>query len=169
MARNLILLFLSVLFFQVQAQNPTVEIFLSEDCPISLSQSVELRQLEADYAEKVDFVYRFPMSVDEEAVKEFMRKAQLNAPFTMEGAFERAKEIGATTMPEVFLYNAEGMLTYRGRIDNSFAKVSQRNRGKQVRELHLAIERVLNDPGTFFIANEAVGCLISDKKVNPEP
>ena len=152
----------------VFGQRTFVVVLMSEDCPVSLSQSVELNALEKEFADRIDFTYLFPISTDHEAVRAFMTKAGLHGSWVIEGAFERAKELRATTMPEALLFSRTGQITYRGRIDNSFSKIGQRNRGTRSRDLRLAMQRTLDDPGTFMVRTQPVGCLLPLHKIEPE-
>jgi hypothetical protein len=68
-------------------------------------------------------------------------------------------------MPEALLFSHSGQLTYQGRIDNSFSKIGQRNRGERIRDLQLAMQRTLDDPGTFLVRTQAVGCLLPLQKI----
>ena len=150
---------------ELSAQKAKVVILMAEDCPVCLSQSVELYALENEFADRIDFNYLFPISADYEAVTAFMDRAGLHGTWSIEGAFERAKELKATTMPEALLFSRSGQLTYQGRIDNSFSKIGQRNRGERIRDLQLAMQRTLNDPGTFLVRTQAVGCLLPLQKI----
>lgn len=150
---------------EVYAQKATVVIFMAEDCPVSLSQSVELKALEVEFADQIDFTYLFPISSDMEAVAAFMDRADLYGSWAIEGAFERAKKLKATTMPEALLFGHSGQLTYQGRIDNSFSKIGQRNRGERVRDLQLAMKRTVDDPGAFLVRTQPVGCLLPLQKI----
>ena len=148
------------------AQEREVWVFLSEDCPVSLSQSLELSDVEEAFGHKFAFHYAFPIAQDESAVRAFMQKAALKGvECLIEGAFDKAKALEATTMPEVFVFNAAGRLVYRGRIDNSFARVGQRNRGERIRELYEVLRQCLEDDDILYRENKAVGCLIPEHKI----
>jgi hypothetical protein len=150
---------------EVCAQRAKVVILMAEDCPVSLSQSVELNALENEFADRIDFSYLFPISSDNEAVTAFMHRAGLHGTWSIEGAFERAKDLKATTMPEALLFSHSGQLTYQGRIDNSFSKIGQRNRGKRIRDLQSAMQRTIDDPGAFLVRTQPVGCLLPLQKI----
>lgn len=142
------------------AQKGQVIIFLSEDCPVSLSQSVEIRTLEGQFGEDYDFTYAFPISKRQSEVEEFLQKAQLSGDVVLEGALERAHELQATTLPEAFVFNTQDELVYRGRIDNSFARIGKRNRGDRIRDLFHALYDNLRYPHMSLRVTEPVGCLI---------
>jgi hypothetical protein len=150
-------------------QKREVIIFLSEDCPISLSQSVELRDIESQFGEAFHFVYYFPISSSEKEVVEFINKAQLKGDIIIDGAWEKSQELGATTVPEVFVYSDKKRLVYRGRIDNSFAQIGQRNRTNRERDLYTAMQECLTLSQMAFRQTDPVGCYIPKVKIPVSP
>lgn len=153
----------------MKAQSSEVWIFLAEDCPVSLSQSLELKALEDQFGSQFTFVYAFPISSDEAAVDAFLTKAKLNGRVLLEGAWEQAHAWGATTMPEAFVFDATGRKVYQGRIDNSFSQIGQRQRGKVVRDLYELLSDLMQNAPIAFRQTAPVGCLIPTTKTTTSP
>ncbi len=158
-------LFLLPLFSLAQeAKSISVLVFLSPDCPISISQSLELKALEEEFKEAVVFEYYFPLS---EKVKgenrAFLEKMGLNKDAIGPDAWEKAQELKATTMPEVFVFKDQ-RLAYRGRIDNSFVALGKRRRAGIERELYLVLAELHSAPFRNFDFTDPIGCLIPSKK-----
>lgn len=164
-----LLLLFEMLSISLKAQSSEVWVFLSEDCPVSLSQSLELRALEEQFGSQFSFVYAFPISSDVAAVNTFVKKANLKGKILLEGAWEQAMAWGATTMPEVFVFDADGRKVYQGRIDNSFSQIGQRQRGVIVRDVYDVLTDVLRNVPIAFRQTAAVGCLIPQKKTTSTP
>lgn len=168
-----IFLFVALLLWMLpnslRGQSAEVWVFLSEDCPVSLSQSLELKALEDQFGSQYTFVYAFPISSDETAIQAFLNKAKLNGKVMITGAWEQAHAWGATTMPEAFVYDATGRKVYQGRIDNSFSQIGQRQRGKVVRDLYELLSDLMQNAPIAFRQTAPVGCLIPTTKTTTSP
>jgi len=141
-----------------------VLVFLSPDCPISISQSLELKALEEEFKTQVEFTYYFPLSEKEKGEnREFLVKMGLNEKAIGTQAWEKSQELKATTMPEVFVFKEE-RLAYRGRIDNSFVALGKRRRAGIERELYLILTELNSAPFRSFESTPPIGCLIPTKK-----
>ncbi len=147
-----------------EAKTISVLVFLSPDCPISISQSLELKALEEEFQKEVFFEYYFPLSEKLQGEnRAFLEKMGLNAKAIGLNGWEKAQELKATTMPEVFVFKDQ-RLAYRGRIDNSFVALGKRRRAGIERELYLVLAELHSAPFRNFDFTDPIGCLIPSKK-----
>lgn len=141
----------------------TVYIFLHESCVISQYCTLPLRELHQEYAnEHIRFVGLFPNeSSKPEHIQAF--KDTYKLPFLVEADPHQLKThaLGATITPEVVVYNeSKEVSIYRGRIDNSYARVGQRRRVTSSSELREVLEAIRTGQAPAFSNTPAVGCFI---------
>lgn len=95
----------------------TLELFWSTECPHAARQSAELARLLDELSElaPVSTVMRFPNAGDDRhKVRTYLRERNLNIPFEIDYAGERARAAGVTKVPTAILRNAAGEILYRG-------------------------------------------------------
>ena len=69
---------------------------------------------------------------------------------------------GVTRTPEAALYDGEGRLRYRGRIDDRFPDLNVRRSRPTRRDLRTALDALLAGEPIETERTEAVGCLIEE-------
>ena len=80
-------------------------------------------------------------------------------PYLFDETQEVAKAYGAVCTPDIFLYNSDRNLEYRGRIDDNWQNPEKVER----EELKMAIEAVLNGKTIDFEQKPSMGCNIKWK------
>ena len=80
-------------------------------------------------------------------------------PYLFDETQEVAKAYSAVCTPDIFLYNDDRRLEYRGRIDDNWQNPEQVER----EELKMAIEAVLNGKAIDFEQKPSMGCNIKWK------
>ena len=80
-------------------------------------------------------------------------------PYLYDETQEVAKAYSAVCTPDIFLYNNDRKLDYRGRIDDNWQNPEQVER----EELKMAIEAVLNGKTIDFEQKPSMGCNIKWK------
>ena len=80
-------------------------------------------------------------------------------PYLFDETQEIAKAYSAVCTPDIFLYNNERKLEYRGRLDDNWQNPNQVER----EELKMAIEAILNGKGIEFEQIPSMGCNIKWK------
>jgi|GEM_PF-1743217 len=140
----------------------SVAVFLSPECPISKSQTPELRALEKAFPE-VAFSYYFPVQNTTEALaRSFCERYSLNgAIYVGSTAFQMAQKQGATTLPECFVLDERGRIQYSGRIENSHARPGKRKSTASERDLYNALTALQNGHKPDVAETPAVGCKIT--------
>ena len=142
-----------------------VIVFTCNHCPYAKAVEDRLIKLGKEYKNDVDFV--LISSNDSENYPEDSPKkmAERHAekgypfPYLYDETQEVAKAYSAVCTPDIFLYNGDRKLEYRGRIDDNWQNPEQVER----EELKMAIEAVLNGKTVDFEQKPSVGCNIKWK------
>ena len=157
---------LSVLFSIASASEPaplaTVDLFIATDCPIANGLAPEIERIHQAYKDKgVVFRLVYPdRDLTEEAVKEHLADYGLSAPFVIDRDHRLVKRAAATTTPEVVVFDAKGILVYRGRIDDRYTDLGARRNVATEFYLRDALEAVLSGKKPLVEKTVAIGCLI---------
>jgi peroxiredoxin/mono/diheme cytochrome c family protein len=154
-------------FDSLRGKNATVVVFVSFDCPVSNSYAAELNELAKTHAEKgVSVVLVCPTDEPREDVAKSAATAKPAMPVLHDAKKELARGLKATVTPEVFLLDAEGVVRYRGRIDDAYSAKLKRNPSITSRDLNDALAAVLAGKPVVSAVTKAVGCEID---LDPRP
>src|SRR5579872_5825056 len=119
----------SVSFNSLRGKTATVVLFISFDCPVSCSYMPEMIELAKTHAEKgVTVVFVCPTDEPRETVAKAASGFKITVPVLLDPKKEFAAGLKACTTPEAFLLDAEGVVRYRGRIDDAYSTRLKRNR-----------------------------------------
>ena len=147
-------------------QEPTfkVYVFLSEECIISQSYALELRQLHEQYAgADVEFVGVFsnPAS-NPEKMAAFKSKYQFPFSFHHDRQQRLMDQFGVELTPEVVVYDrTQEEVRYQGRIDNTFYRVGRRRRVTTTADLADALQALQTQQPVPLTSTPTVGCFIT--------
>lgn len=147
----------------------TVYVFLHESCLISQYYTLPLRTLHQTYADSnVQFIGLFPnLSSKPDKIQAF--KESYEIPFDLKTDYyhTKTKALGATVTPEVVVYNeSKEEIIYKGRIDDSYARVGKRKRIVSTTELNDVLEAVSKNQPVLTGPTTAIGCFIGKNKLN---
>lgn len=141
-------------------------VFLSTTCPVANRYIPELKSIMAHYAPLgVRFAVVYPDPDDAEQTilshqEEYSFKAQI-----IEDPHHRVVALtGVSVTPEVAVFDAEGKLRYRGRVDNRVVDFGKQRPEPTKRDLREALEAILSGTAIEEPRTEAVGCYLSDMK-----
>ncbi|MBL8233497.1 MAG: redoxin domain-containing protein [Bryobacterales bacterium] len=139
----------------------TVVVFLSSVCPISNDYNDRLSALYREYVPKgVQFL--FVNSNSNESARDILQHAKAaEYPFAVhqDPGNHVADVLGATVTPEVFILDREGMVRYKGQIDDA------RNPARvQVHGVKAAVEDLLAGREVARKETKAFGCTIKRVK-----
>jgi peroxiredoxin len=138
----------------------TVALFLSFDCPVSNSYAEALIALHKQFAEKgVSFVAFVPDTKPETVAKK-AEAFKLPFPVFADQKLTVAEAFKATTTPEAFVLDHNGVLRYRGRIDNAYSARMKRNPQTTEHDLKAAVTALLAGKDVPVPATRAIGCHI---------
>ena len=142
-----------------------VVIFTCNHCPYAKAVEDRLIDLGNIYSGIVDFVLISSNDVENypadspERMAEQARNKGYPFPYLFDETQEIAKAYSAVCTPDIFLYNNERKLEYRGRLDDNWQNPNQVER----EELKMAIEAILNGKGIEFEQIPSMGCNIKWK------
>jgi len=142
-----------------------VIIFTCNHCPYAKAVEDRLIILGNDYQNQTDFVLissneieNFPDDSPEKMAERHQRKSY-PFPYLFDESQEVAKAYGAVCTPDIFLYNKDRKLEYRGRLDDNWKEPEKVTR----EELRMAIDAVLSGNKIDFDQVPSMGCNIKWK------
>ena len=142
-----------------------VVIFTCNHCPYAKAVEDRLIKLGNNYSGKADFVLINSNDVENypadspERMAELSRNKNYPFPYLFDETQEVAREYNAVCTPDIFLYNGERKLEYRGRLDDNWQNPNQVTR----EELKMAIDLVLSGKSVEFNQIPSMGCNIKWK------
>ena len=142
-----------------------VVIFTCNHCPYAKAVEDRLIELGNKYRKTVDFVLISSNDVENypadspEKMAEQARNKGYPFPYLFDETQEIAKAYSAVCTPDIFLYNSERRLEYRGRLDDNWQDHNQVTR----EELKMAIDAVLSGNSIQFKQIPSMGCNIKWK------
>jgi peroxiredoxin len=145
--------------------NALIVIFTCNHCPYAKAVEDRLISLGNKYGSKANFVLISSNEVqnypDDSPAKMAERHAIKNYPFPylFDETQEVAKAYSAVCTPDIFLYNKDRKLEYRGRLDDNWQQPHNVTR----EELRMAIDAVLNGNKIEFDQIPSMGCNIKWK------
>ncbi len=148
----------------------TMVAFICRHCPYSQHVKKSLAQLGHDYADK-DVVLvtissndpaAYPDDVPE-SLKEMAQEEGFNFPLLFDESQKTAQSFTAIATPDIFVFDSNRKLVYRGQFDDTRPNSGGEATGKDVRE---AIDRVLSGKPVSTHQKPAIGCSIKWKPGN---
>ena len=140
-------------------------VFTCNHCPYAKAVEERLIKLGKEYKNDVDFVLissndseNYPEDSPKKMAERHTEKGY-PFPYLYDETQEVAKAYSAVCTPDIFLYNEDRKLEYRGRIDDNWQNPEQVER----EELKMAIETVLNGKTIDFEQKPSMGCNIKWK------
>ena len=140
-------------------------VFTCNHCPYAKAVEERLIKLGKEYNNDVDFVLissndseNYPEDSPKKMAERHTEKGY-PFPYLYDETQEVAKAYSAVCTPDIFLYNEDRKLEYRGRIDDNWQNPEQVER----EELKMAIEAVLNGKTIDFEQKPSMGCNIKWK------
>ena len=142
-----------------------VVIFTCNHCPYAKAVEDRLIKLANRYNSKVDFVLISSNDAEnypEDSPEKMAEQAESKSypfPYLFDETQEIAKAYSAVCTPDIFLYNKDRELEYRGRLDDNWKEPEKVSR----EELKMAIEIVLKGEEIDFTQIPSMGCNIKWK------
>ena len=137
-----------------------VVFFFGVECPLVKQYATRLNQIAADHADKVTWIGINSNRHDSlKEIQHFAELTGLKLPLAKDPGNRVADSFAATRTPEVFLFDANHLLRYRGVIDDQFSYGQQKTAAGE-NYLADAISAVLNNETPLIAETDAVGCII---------
>ena len=150
---------------QLFSKNGTVVMFICNHCPFVIHVIDEIVSISENYKENISFVAISSNDVinypddSPELMKKFAVNKNFSFPYLFDETQEVAKAYSAVCTPDIFLYNKDKKLEYRGRLDDNWQQPHNVTR----EELRMAIDAVLNGNEIDFKQVPSMGCNIKWK------
>ena len=144
---------------------PLVVIFTCNHCPYAQAVESRLIRLASEYLDSVYFVAinsNDVINYPEDSMENMRKRAKNNHypfPYLLDKSQDVAKRYGAVCTPDIFLFNSEKQLEYRGRFDNNW----QDQRSVSSEDLKYAIDAVLDAKKPNKTQYPSMGCNIKWK------
>lgn len=143
-----------------------VIVFMCNHCPYVKAVIDRLIRLQDEFTEKgVQFIginsndeETYPEDSPEN-MKNFYKERKMNFPYLRDDTQEIAKLYEAVCTPDIYVYDSERKLKYRGRIDDNWKDENKVTK----RELSDAIKRLMEGKEPDRIQNPSMGCSIKWK------
>ena len=139
-----------------------VLIFARTDCPISNRYAPLLQKLSVEFAAQAKFWLIYPdKTATPEQITSSLQQFHYSIPALRDPDHSLAKAAGASITPEAVVFDPQGKLLYRGRIDNLYVDAGRTRAAATSHELQDAIAASIAGKQPPAAA-PAVGCYISD-------
>jgi AhpC/TSA family len=142
----------------------TVLLFISTDCPISNRYAPDVRRLHDQYAsDGVVFRLIYPNPADSvDDIRDHLKAFSYPGTALRDPHHDAVKRAGATITPEAAVYDSEGRLAYRGRIDDRYSAVGIERATATRHDLQDAIAATIAGKPVTPRFTQAVGCYVAD-------
>ena len=144
-----------------QFESKTVAVlFFGVECPLVKLYTPTLNKLQAKVGEDLQIIGINSNRQDSiTEIENFATITNAKFPLLKDVANRVADQFGATRTPQVFLFNADRKLVYRGAIDDQFTYGKQKAKA-ETNYLADAIESVLKDNKPTTATTKTEGCII---------
>lgn len=139
--------------------------FLGTECPLAQHYSIRLQEIADRFAGR-DVAVVGVMSNRQDSLEEiasFVERQSLSYPVLKDTGNRVADQVGAERTPEVFVFDRDRQLQYRGRIDDQYEIGYTRDEANR-HELVTALNEVLAGKPVATPHTPAIGCLIGRAK-----
>ena len=141
-------------------------IFMCNHCPYVIAVQQRINQIARDYKDKSFALIAINANDAEGYPEDSFDNMKVRAqeqgyvfPYLYDESQEIARAYDAACTPDIFLYDENRILKYRGRIDNNWKNESAVTR----RELRMAIDSLLDGKEIDFEMVPTIGCSIKWK------
>ena len=157
--------------YEVKDKKAVVIVFLSFNCPVSISYIPALAELAKTYRDK-EVAFVAVNSSDDGDAAQLAKQAdeyKLSFPLFKDEKFRAADAFKADIAPSVFVLDSRFVLRYRGRIDNGYyARLKMNNRTTRF-DLRQALDEVLAGKRVSEPATKPIGCpIVRERKARTD-
>jgi len=143
-----------------------VFVFLSTSCPIANSYTPELNRLSKALPQNVEFYgVFFEPTVTRFKAAQHASEYKFEFPVLFDASGLLAEALMPTHVPEAFVLNEDGVVHYRGAIDNAYESIGRRRVNVEHHFLKDAIAAVAQGQAPEVPFSKPVGCVNSKKLV----
>ena len=148
--------------FKSDKTKAVVFVFMLRDCPVSNVYAPELTRIHKEYSAKGVALYLVHPDRDTNAKSAIAhaKEYKLIAPVVLDHDHKLTRLAEAEVTPEAAVFDANGRLVYRGRIDNLYAGFGKKRFKPTKRDLRDTLDAMLAGERLAKRTTEAVGCYI---------
>tara|TARA_R110002049_G_scaffold185580_3_gene353850 strand:+ start:95276 stop:97198 length:1923 start_codon:yes stop_codon:yes gene_type:complete len=144
--------------------------FMGTECPLAKLYAVRLAEIASDYESRSVKVIAV-MSNRQDSLAEiasFASRQELTFPVLKDAGNRLADDLKAQRTPEMFVFDAQRKLRYRGRVDDQYGIGYVRDEPRR-KDLRIALEELLSGREVSVPRTGTVGCIIGrTKSADPE-
>ncbi|MGB7346052.1 MAG: redoxin family protein [Pirellulaceae bacterium] len=135
--------------------------FLGTECPLAKLYAVRLREIANDYrAQGVRVVAVMSNRQDSlEEIGSFVARQEIDFPVLKDAGNQFADSLDAKRTPEIFVFDAQRKLRYRGRVDDQYGIGYVRDEPRR-KDLRIALNELTTGQDVAVASTKAVGCII---------
>ena len=139
-------------------------LFVSVDCPISNRYAPEVRRLHDKFAAQgISFSLVYPNPVEPvAAIRRHIKDYSYPMRALRDPRHALVKQAGATITPEAAVFDPNGRLLYRGRIDDRYVSLGLERPVATRHDLDEALTDIVAGKAPRQATTQAVGCFIAD-------
>jgi hypothetical protein len=145
-----------------KGKQPAVLLFITHDCPVANKMLPEIRRIAKDFSNKAQFTLVY---ADPELDPKMLAKHQTDFTLAQINSVHDRKHqlvhaVGATVTPEAVVVLANGVIAYRGRINDLYEDFGKPRRVITQHDLRDALKAVLVGQPAPKPRGNCVGCFI---------
>ena len=139
-----------------------VQFFVATDCPIANSYAPEFGRIFKEYTTKdIKFQLVYPeASLTDSDTRKHTEEYGLEIEPVIDRTHALVTAAGATTTPEVAIFDGSGTLVYRGLINNLYTDYGDRRRQASEHYVRDVLDALIAGKSVTFSETKAIGCLI---------
>ena len=145
------------------AAKAVVVFFTTTDCPIANSYVPEMNRIHDAYAPRgaAFFAVQTDLTIPEADVVKYAHDFQYAYPLLIDREQLLVRRAGATTTPQVAIFDPNGGLLYLGRIDDRVADFGKQRSKPTVLDLRDSLDAVLAGKPVPNAKTKSIGCAIT--------
>ena len=145
-----------------KGKQPAVLFFITHDCPVANKMMPEMRRIAKDFCGKAQFTLVY---ADPELDPKMLAKHQTDFTLAQINSVHDRKHqlvhaVGATVTPEAVVVLANGVIAYRGRINDFYEDFGKPRRVVTQHDLRVALKAVLAGQPAPKPRGDCIGCFI---------
>lgn len=144
----------------VEQHKATVLWFFSPDCPLCQQYTLELKKMQKQFGNAVQWYAIATGNPSIQQIKRFMSSYHFKMPALIDQHKQLSKFLKARITPEVFVFNSKYQLTYSGRIDNWAYAPGKTRAVTSIHDLNAQLNRLLKEQNIPYTTKTAIGCFI---------
>jgi peroxiredoxin len=141
----------------------TAVVLFSPECPMCINYTQPLNTLKQQYDDRLQVIGIVPgKTYSDDVIKGFTASYRLNFPLYVDKKMSLTRYLKGEVTPEVYLFDNNGQLVYRGAIDNWLVDLGQKKQKPDQHYLLNAITQTLSGELVRLPFVKAQGCILND-------